>query len=223
MKVIFCGYRDWALNVINKIKSHPRITEFKIISSKNKYDNEFSELVLQTDMIIFLGWSWIIPKEITKNHLCLGVHPSDLPCYRGGSPIQNQIIDGVTKTKVSLMTLDEKLDAGSVWLKNDLNLEGDNIHIIFKNIENSTIDLFETFFNSYPNIKATDQNLELGSYFKRRKPEQSRLEIDDFKSKSLKEIYDFVRCLTDPYPNAFIEDKSGNKLIFKEVRYIEKK
>lgn len=223
MRVIFCGYRDWALNVINNIKSHPRIKGYKIISSKKKYDDEFNELVENTDIIIFLGWSWIIPKEVTQNHLCLGVHPSDLPNYRGGSPIQNQIIDGVTKTKVSLMTLDEKLDAGSVWLKKDLDLNGDNIESVFKNIENSTIALFEIFFNTYPNINPTEQNLELGSYFKRRNAEQSRLEIDDFKYKSLKDIYNFVRCLTDPYPNAYLQDKKGNKLIFKEVKYIEKK
>jgi len=34
---------------------------------------------------------------------------------------------------------------------------------------------------------------------------------------NLKEIYNFIRAITDPYPNVYIEDKEGNKLFFNEV------
>ena len=61
--------------------------------------------------------------------------------------------------------------------------------------------------------------LKIGSYFKRRTPNQSEITIDDFKNKSLEDIYNTIRCLTDPYPNAYIEDTKGNRLYFKEVTF----
>lgn len=222
MRVIFCGYRSWALNIIDEIKKHKKINSCEVISSKKEYDFKFNKLVINADIIVFLGWSWIIPKEITNKYLCVGVHPSDLPDYRGGSPIQHQIINGVTETKISLMSISEKLDGGDIWLKHDLDLRGDNVEVIFKNLEDSSISLFNNFFDLYPKIILIKQDLTKGSYFKRRTPEQSSLELDDFKNKSLKEIYNTIRCLTYPYPNAYIEDKQGNKLYFKEVAYLPK-
>lgn len=222
MRVIFCGYRSWALNIIDEIKKHKKINSCEIISSKEEYDFKFNKLVINSDLIVFLGWSWIIPKEITNKYLCVGVHPSDLPDYRGGSPIQHQIINGIVETKVSLMTISEKLDGGDIWLKNNLDLRGDTIEIIFKNLEESSIALFNNFFNLYPNIQPIKQNLTKGSYFKRREPEESRIKIEDFINKPLKEIYNTIRCLTDPYPNGYLEDSAGNRLYFKEVKYVPK-
>lgn len=222
MRVIFCGYRSWALNIIEEIKNHKKISSFDIVSSKKDYDFNFNNVIPNTDIIVFLGWSWIIPQEITNKYVCVGIHPSDLPNYRGGSPIQNQIINGVVNTKVSLMTISEKLDGGDIWLKNDLNLSGDNMSIIFKNIEKSSIVLFNNFFDLYPNIIPSKQDLSKGSYFKRRKPENSEIKLEEIKNKPLQEVYNKIRCLTSPYPNAYIEDSEGNRLYFKEVKYSPK-
>ncbi|MDB4373287.1 formyltransferase family protein [bacterium] len=222
MRVIFCGYRSWALNIIEEIKRHKKISSCEIISSKKEYDILFNKIVTNSDLVVFLGWSWIIPREITNKHLCVGVHPSDLPNYRGGSPIQHQIMNGVIESKISLMTISEKLDSGDIWLKHDLDLGGDNIEVVFKNLEKSSIKLFNTFFELYPNICPMKQDLTKGSYFKRRAPEESRIKIDDFQNKPLKEIYNKIRCLTDPYPNTYVEDLAGNRLYFKEVKYIPK-
>ena len=53
------------------------------------------------------------------------------------------------------------------------------------------------------------------SYYKRRKPEESELKNLDYSNKY---IHDFIRMLSDPYPNAFI--KIGKKkLIFKSASY----
>ena len=223
INVVCCGYRSWAINIINEITKNSRINIVHIFNSKNDYDSKIENINSKIDIILFLGWSWIIPKEITNKYLCVGIHPSNLPNYRGGSPIQHQIINGVIKTKISLFTISEKVDGGDIWLKNDVNLSGQNIELIFKNIENSSISLLNNFFNLYPNINPIKQDLTKGSYFKRRTPEQSRLELDDFNNKSLEEIYNTIRCLTHPYPNAFIEDEYGNKLFFKEVHFVSAK
>lgn len=221
INIIFCGYREWALQVFSNFETASFLKIIDVFKTQDDFINQIEKYPTQDiDIILFLGWSWIIPKEITEKYLCLGVHPSDLPDYRGGSPIQNQIINGITHTKLTLMTLSSsKIDAGEIWLKVDLDLSGSTIFEIFSHITDSSIKLLSNFFTQYPNISPKSQDLSEGSYYKRRKPEDSRIKIEDFNQKSLKEIYNFVRCLTDPYPNAYIEDEKGNKLIFKHVVY----
>ncbi|UXE66799.1 MAG: hypothetical protein KA713_20570 [Chryseotalea sp. WA131a] len=224
IKVILCGYRDWAFETFNTISKHPRIKIVEKISSKEEFDKKISQLdPKEVDFILFVGWSWIINKEVTDRYICLGIHPSDLPNFRGGSPIQHQILQGVKKSKVSLMTLSsEKLDGGDIWLKTDLLLSGDSMEDIFRNLTESSINCLNKFLDIYPNIRPLPQKISEGSYFVRRKPEESKMKIEDFSTKSLEEIYDFIRSLTDPYPNAYIEDELGNRLIFKKVKYVQK-
>ena len=221
INVVCCGYRSWAINVINEINKNSRINIVHVFNSKNEYDLKIQTIEVKVDVILFLGWSWFVEKEITDKFLCLGIHPSDLPNYRGGSPIQHQIINGLKKTKVSLFTISEKLDEGDIWLKEKLDLNGNNIDEIFKNIETSSVILLNKFFNLFPNITPTQQDLKLGSYFKRRAPNQSEITLDDFKNKSLEDIYNTIRCLTDPYPNAYIQDSDGNRLVFKDIGFIK--
>lgn len=221
IKVILCGYRDWAINIIDHIKSIKNVEVLDTFSTQNEFLSNINSDDFNPEIILFFGWSWIIPSEITDKYLCLGIHPSDLPDFRGGSPIQNQIIAGLEKTKISLMTLSsDKIDAGKIWLKEDLDLTGDNINEIFKNITQSSNKLLDEFFFKYPNIIPIEQDLNKGNYYKRRKPEDSRIDKEFFCTKSLEEIYNFIRCLTDPYPNAYIEDDKGNRLIFRDIKYL---
>ena len=223
INIVFCGYRDWANRIFDNIKKHDNVCVKKTIRTIEEYKEFEEHPITDIDLILFIGWSWIIPDYFTERYRCIGIHPSDLPQYRGGSPIQNQIINGITKSKVSLITLSSKLDAGEIWMKEDLSLIGDSIDNIFNNIVQSSIILLSTFFNLYPNINPQMQDTTSGSYFKRRKPEDSKLNLEDLNKMTLQEIYNFIRCLTDPYPNAFLEDNEGNKLIFKNVSYIPSK
>ena len=45
--------------------------------------------------------------------------------------------------------------------------------------------------------------------------------INDLKKCSLKQLYNKIRCLGDPYPNAYIKDKSGTLFINKKTLLIE--
>lgn len=220
-KIVLCGYRDWAKKIFESIQKHPNVSVIDIIDSQEEYlqkEENFSEDI---DIILFIGWSWIIPEKVNEKYLCLGIHPSNLPDYRGGSPIQHQIINGLTKTKVTLMTLSSsKLDAGDIWMQVDLSLEGNNMIEIFENLVSSSIKMLNDFFDMFPNVIPKQQEILLGSYFKRRTPNQSKITKEQLTNMNLKDLYNLIRALTDPYPNAFIEDEEGNKLMFKEVQFV---
>lgn len=223
IKVVFCGYRSWAKEIIEKISVNEKIICVDKVYSLEEYNSRVRSWDEDIDFILFLGWSWIIPKEITEKYLCLGIHPSDLPNYRGGSPIQHQIINGVLNSKVTLMTLSStKLDGGEIWLKENLSLIGNNMDQVFDNIIKSSIKLLTKFIENYQSITPSAPDLKEGTYFKRRKPEESKILLKDFNTMKLEEIYNFIRALTDPYPNAYIEDENGNQLVFKEVMFVKR-
>lgn len=220
MKIVFLAYRDWALDVVQKIVSeNSRSHIFKTLTSPEVLHEYAQELLDRETIFVALGWSWIIEAEITERFLCLGLHPSDLPRYRGGSPIQHQIIDGITLTKCSLFRITEKLDSGEIWGKSDLSLSGDSMDDVFQNIKSASVKLLTSFINSYPNISTEPQNLAEGNYVKRRKPEESQLLLEDFDFSDITALYNKIRCLTAPYPNAYIEDEKGNRLYFEKVHF----
>lgn len=108
MKIIaLLGYRDWAFQIFNKLIKHNKNVKFILISNvdqkKNKNipknctsyfidpkNSDKIHKILNKNNIsaaLFYGWSWMIKKEIVQNNLCICLHPSKLPKYRGGSPI----------------------------------------------------------------------------------------------------------------------------------------
>ena len=52
------------------------------------------------------------------------LHPSPLPKYRGGSPIQNQIINGEKNSAVTLFKMTRNLDDGDIYKQIPFSLKG---------------------------------------------------------------------------------------------------
>ena len=142
------------------------------------------------------------------------LHPSPLPKYRGGSPIQNQIINGEDKSAVSIFIMNQDLDAGPICRQEEISLGG-NLDNIFERIvitgTKLTLDMLRNGFNPY------EQDHNLATYYERRKPWQSEITIDELKSQSAEYLYNKIRMLQDPYPNAYIVGKDGQKLYIKEA------
>lgn len=216
MKVLFCGYREWAINVIDELdKSY-----FQHKTILHNTDLKTQILNYNPDIIFFIGWSWIVPKEIVTKYNSICIHPSELPKYRGGSPIQNQIIDGVTTSAVTLFRMDQNLDAGDIVIQKELSLEGD-LKDILDRIKNISINLINIVINKANNNKLEyfKQDESKATYCKRRKPEDSEITMYDLQSQTAEQIHNKVRCLQDPYPNAYITLGNGEKLYILKTQY----
>lgn len=76
---------------------------------------------------VLVSFGKIIPEEIIDlfEPGIINVHPSLLPVYRGPSPIESAIANGDTKTGVSIMKLEAKMDAGPVYGQLTYSLDGD--------------------------------------------------------------------------------------------------
>ncbi len=209
MNIACITYRDWAINIYDRIKEVYEDKHcFLIWKTKESFNaNKLKEF--KPDLILWYGWSWIVDDEFIKNYESIMLHPSPLPKYRGGSPIQNQIINNEKLGAVTLFRMNEGLDKGDIYQQLPLSLLG-TLDEIFGRISNlgftATCNLIEK------NYSLTPQNDSNSTYFKRRKPKDSEITLEELKNKSSVYLYNKIRMLNDPYPNAYIKTSDGKKL-----------
>ena len=93
---------------------------------KLKGSKELEEIIaLKADIIVTAAFGQLLPVELLESpsHGCLNVHASLLPAYRGGAPIHQAVIDGQTKTGVTIMYMAQKLDAGDIITQKSIPIE----------------------------------------------------------------------------------------------------
>ena len=208
MKILCIGYRDWSIEIYNKLKRQNKNHDFLIIETvEDSYVPKIKKF--NPDMILFYGWSNIIKKEIVDQYKCLMLHPSPLPKYRGGSPIQNQIINGEKKSAISIFIMDQGIDTGPILKQKSFNLSG-SIEQIFTRIKKIGYELTNQILSE--DLTPTSQDNSKATYYKRRKPSQSEITLEEIKNKSSEYIHNKIRMLEDPYPNAFIKTADGKKV-----------
>ena len=204
MNYLIYSKKIWNKNNIKILK--------KRIILKNKIDHQYIKKI-KPRIIFFVHWSEIIPEKLFKKFLCIQFHSSNLPYFKGGSPIQNQIIKGLNKTKISAFKIEKKLDSGKICLKRNLSLAG-NASNIFNRMEKKSFQMINNII-SKKKIKFYQQKGQ-GSFFFRRK--QSQSDIKTIRKPNLKKLYNFIRMLdADGYPKAFISFK-GFKILLKQTK-----
>ena len=207
MRIACVGYRDWALNIYDRLASQSD-NQFLIFRSKSQFDEQTLR-DFRPNFVLFYGWSWIIHSTVIENFQCIMLHPSPLPRYRGGSPLQNQIIAGETDSMVTLFLMDAGIDTGPILAQRKFSLEG-GIADIFQRISligfELTMELITSGLNSIP------QNEDQATFARRRKPEESEITIGEITNKTAEYLYNKIRMLQSPYPNAFIRTADGKKL-----------
>lgn len=152
---------------------------------------------LAPQWVFFPHWSWIISADIYENFECVIFHMTDLPYGRGGSPLQNLIVRGHQRTQLSALKCVEKLDAGPIYEKMALELQGTAQEILHR-----AAVLMQQMIVSI--VKNTPEPIpQMGEVvaFKRRQPKDGDMvELAD-----LEKVYDYIRMLdAEGYPPAFI-------------------
>ncbi len=207
MRIACVGYREWALKIYTNIQKK---SDHIFLNIKN-YETYSDQIIKDfgPDLVMFYGWSWIVSKDLIENFTCLMLHPSPLPLYRGGSPLQNQIIEGKKTSKVSIIIMTEELDAGPIVGQMDISLEG-NISDIFQELTEKGTFLTEDILEN--GLDPKEQDHKNATVYKRRKPEESEITIEEIKTKSAEYLHNKIRMLQDPYPNAYIKTSEGKKV-----------
>ena len=198
-KIIVATIHNW--NIKNALHFRKRYKRTVVLTRKK-------ELTLKTierydpDYIFFPHWSWWIPEKIYSKYKCIAFHMTDLPFGRGGSPLQNLIVRGFRKTKISAIRVANGFDKGPVYLKCDLSLNGTAQKIYERASKIIFFKMIPRILENHPMPKSQSGKAVL---FKRRKPEEGNIA----KLRTLKQIYDYIRMLdAEEYPKAFLKEEN---------------
>ena len=193
------GYKSWNRRIFEEVISkYPGQWHF-IGKQKQLTVEEVS--LLDPRYIFFLHWSWKVPAEIVNKYECVCFHMTDVPYGRGGSPLQNLILRGHKSTKLTALKMVEELDAGPVYLKEDLYIDSGSAEEIYIRTTYKAGGMIKRIISEEP--EPVPQEGE-PTVFQRRRPEES--EMPDLEG--LQQLYDFIRMLdAEGYPKAFLERK----------------
>jgi methionyl-tRNA formyltransferase len=194
---IIASTKEFHFSLFNSLKDELK-GNWYFIRSAEELDYEKIK-ALNPKYIFFLHWSEKIAESIYSGFNCVVFHMTDLPYGRGGSPLQNLIVRGHTETMLSAIKVVEALDAGDVYMKKKLRLDGTAQEIFLRAADLMHLMIRE-IIEAAPEPVPQQGKAEV---FRRRKPSESNLEsIKDPKS-----LYDHIRMLdADGYPKAFIEN-----------------
>jgi methionyl-tRNA formyltransferase len=173
-------------------------------------------LIEQGDVVYFLGCGQIVASNILeKNKHNLVVHESDLPQGKGWSPLTWQILEGKNDIPIVLLEAAEKVDSGVIYLKETMHFTGTELVEELRATQaDTTFKLCLEFIDNYPDIidKAVSQEGE-SSYYRRRTPEDSRLDPD----KTIREQFDLLRVVDNKRYPAFFE-LNGEQYLLKVLK-----
>jgi len=176
---------------------------FKVSSNVKKVFNQ--------DVLFIINYTKILNKKrLLQNKLNLVIHSSNLPKNRGGAPLHWQILRNKKKIKICLFEAIEKLDAGNIFLTEELSFNGTELYDELRDKQaKKMIKLIKKFLSKYPKIKGTSQ-FGKPSFNKKRNLNHSELDIN----KSIKDQFNLMRISDNEKYPAFFNFRN-NKYILK--------
>ena len=96
-----------------------------LVLQLNNIKEQYREVIdLEPDLIVTCAYGQILPKELLDypKYGCINVHASLLPKLRGGAPIHRAIINGHTKTGITIMYMAEGMDSGDIITQSEIEI-----------------------------------------------------------------------------------------------------
>lgn len=162
--------------------------------------SEFSHCVL-----LSVGFPYLLSMEILQKFIvCLNVHPTLLPRYRGPSSGSYILIDNEKESGSTVHVIDEGMDTGPIVLQRKVSLTRfDTIRSLQKKVYSiePQLVLDALALLREPGFHPTPQDEANATvYSKKRKPEDS--EVDP--NKTVLQLFDCIRaCDSDEFPAFF--------------------
>ena len=111
------------------------------------------------DMVVVVSYGVILGDNVLGSAPIINIHPSDLPKYRGPSPIRTAIFNGDTESAVCLMQLVAEMDAGPIFMRTPFEIgENDTNEMIEKRVSEIGAKMLVEYLNApekYPRFAQT--------------------------------------------------------------------
>ena len=231
MKIVYMGTPEFAVNPLKELdenydvimvvtqpdkevgrKKEIRYSEVKKYALEHdievfqpeKIRTDYQRIIdANPDVIITCAYGQIIPKELLEfpKYKCINIHASLLPKLRGGAPIHWSIINGDSKTGITIMYMNEKMDEGDILYQEEVEiLDTDNVETLHDKLSDLGSKMIIDFI---PRLETGDftpvkQNNEEATYGYNVTREDEHIDFN----KTSREIFNQIRGL-NPWPVAY--------------------
>ena len=159
---------------------------------------------LSPELFVLSGFRQILKKELLDIPKIgtINLHAGKLPEYRGGSPLNWQIINGEKFAYLTTIFTDEGIDTGNILKEQKIEiLDKDDI----KSLHEKANKIFpKMLLESIKMVRKNDfgkkQNEAKASYWHQRNDTDGYL---DFQNNDAEKIVRIVKAITKPYPGAW--------------------
>ena len=215
---IFFSKKFLNKSILNRIKKF-NIPVQIIKDVKNKQIKIFLK---KMDLAIISGFPYIFPESYLNlsKYGMINCHAGKLPKYRGGSPLNWQIINQEKYIGLSVIKVSKGIDEGKIInYRKFLNKNYDilKVHKIANKIFPELV--LKSIFDLKKNKKLKNQNNKYAKYWKQ------RTEKDSFflpkKTTALK-VLAMIRALKRPYPEPYFVDGRNKIIINKAINFYKK-
>ena len=179
-------------------------------STLSTLDFDLSEFIL-----VSVNYRRIIEEAVIQLFpYAINLHGSLLPKYRGRTPHVWALINGEEELGVTAHLMVKDVDKGPILAQR-----------AFENkVEYNISDVLDIFISMYPDLliqginnalnnKIMIQNESDATYFGKRTPDMSYIDLN----KSTRDVLNFIRALSDPYPNAYFYLEDSNRINIKSA------
>ena len=153
--------------------------DVRSIRSNAKFDRIVSQGI---DLMVVGAFGQILDKRILDlpRHGVLNFHPSFLPAYKGGSPIEEQILAGDHRGGATLHWMTERVDEGPIAMREEVTIGADDDYLTVLNnaVSKAEIMMGRLLTQSPPEWPRQEQPSSGQTVFLPRKPEDGLIDWD---------------------------------------------
>ena len=213
---IIISYKFLQKEVITFLKKNK--INYKIVHNLNDESLKFYYKE-KPDLNIVCGFPLIFSEKLIKypNYGSINLHAGALPMYRGGSPLNWQIINNEKYIRISCIKMSIKIDEGPILSKYRFKLKKNydirKVHkIVNASFPKITAKAIRLLVENNKSFKP--QNKKFAKYYNQRNAEDGKI---NWKDMTNLQVFNLVRAITRPYPGAFTFDENKRKIIIFKV------
>lgn len=206
-KISYGVVKNFNFANVKELADRQKIPSYEVNSGEGKKLATYRDVIAEQklDLLLACGWYYMIPRSIRElaRYGAWGIHASLLPNYAGGAPLVWAMINGEPRAGVTLFRMDDGVDDGDIIDQKsfEINYE-DTIKEVYDKATNLSkimlIDVFKKLDKGEP-IEFQPQPKDKIRIFPQRKPEDGLINWDQ----PSRDIYNFIRAQTIPYPCAY--------------------
>ncbi len=172
---------------------------------KKLTDEDVADIIAAApDIVLIAGWRTLVPADLYRypRYGAWAAHDSLLPEYRGFAPLNWAMINGESKTGVTLFKVDNGMDTGPVIGSREVPIRrGDSAAVVFEQVIEATIEVVFDALGQLERgtLRFTPQDESRASYTCPRIPDDGCVEWN----RTALEIERLINGLSPPYPCAY--------------------